>query len=81
MVLLFFTGDKNTKICAEASKRFCDKTLQKIIEISSTKTYLEECNCLPPCTSIEYKLKIDNVKFDMMAIKNITKLKDNIMKE
>lgn len=56
------TGDKNTKICG-AAKINCYKAAEKKL-FDETQLLLSQCNCLPSCTSIEYDVKIDQIKYD-----------------
>lgn len=60
-----------------------NKVEDKITEISSTKTYsktyLDDCNCLPSCTLIQYyDANLDRVKINLAAIKNFSRLKKDI---
>lgn len=71
-------GDNNTKICGEASVTCYEKVRDKLFTISSNRTYLDDCNCLPACTSFEYSAFADRVKLNMTAIRNVTRLKSDI---
>lgn len=42
-----------------------------------TKSFREQCNCLPTCTSIEYNVHIDHIKFDAMAVNRIRGFQSN----
>lgn len=44
-----------------------DSFLEILPNDSLTKTFRNECNCLPSCTSIEYRGDIDRVKFNWQA--------------
>lgn len=58
------TGDRITKICGEAKIK-CYKEAEKLFSIKiNLQSIYDKCNCLPPCTLIEYNAKIDRVPIE-----------------
>lgn len=71
MKILFFAGDKNTKICGGARIECYTNAERMLLTNKSAKSFRDACNCLPECTKIEYNADIDRVKYDWTAVKSI----------
>lgn len=63
-------------VCGVAN-RWCSNLAEIISKTIAKLTKFRECNCLPACTSIEYNANIDQVQFDMEAIKRVGHLNAN----
>ncbi|XP_055303111.1 pickpocket protein 28-like [Sitodiplosis mosellana] len=59
--------DINTKICGVASINCYQAARRKLAAVESGKRFREKCNCMPACTSIEYKAEIDRSNFGIVA--------------
>lgn len=69
------SGDLKTRICGASSiscYRNADKKLfgeDVIIGLKNdaARSFREQCNCLPACTTITYNAEVDRAKFDFQA--------------
>ncbi|XP_055304311.1 pickpocket protein 28-like [Sitodiplosis mosellana] len=54
--------DKHTKMCGGASVK-CYRIAEKRLA-TTAQSFRDQCNCLPTCTSIEYKAEVDRINYD-----------------
>ena len=59
LFILFILGDKTTKLC-DLATRF------DWVDFDDDK----ECNCLPPCSSITYKISKTNSKYHLNVVRS-----------
>lgn len=71
IVAFFGLGDRSTKTCGASSINCYRNAEQKLFEavgLDSSKnvgkSFLNRCNCLPACTSIEYDADLESIKVD-----------------
>lgn len=70
-MLIYFAGDENTKICGTAKIKCYMQAQESLFEEDivdglsdqEAKSFRNECNCLPSCTTVTYDAHVDRAKF------------------
>lgn len=68
-----YSGDRNTKICGgakidcyqAAGEKLMKHDLQASLSKEEPQSLIQKCNCLPACTTIEYKADVSHVEFEL----------------
>lgn len=72
-----FSGSKLTKICgvksincynAAEQRLFGEDVIDGLSDDTPAKSFRENCNCMPACTSISYEAEMSQTKFDYVSM-------------
>lgn len=61
-------GASSIRCYRNAEKKLFGKDVIDGLRDHNAKWFRQNCNCLPPCTSIVYDAEIDRAKFDWKAV-------------